>query len=88
MQELYAEMLDAAKVLDFERAQQLRDQIVKLEAELKKKHGDAAPPSVLGGKTVPVSQPLKAKKKGRKGGKERPPRPGGRRGRATSRRDP
>ena len=40
-----------------------RDQIVKLEGELKKKYGDAAPPSVLGNKTVPVSQPVAAKKK-------------------------
>ena len=52
------------RTLDFERAQLLRDQIVKLEAELKKKYGDAAPPSVLGGKPIPVSQP-----KGRKKGK-------------------
>src|SRR5262249_1002935 len=65
VQNLYAEMREAAKVLDFERAQALRDQIVKLEAELKKKHGDAAPPSVLGNKTVPVSQPVAAKKKGK-----------------------
>jgi excinuclease ABC subunit B len=64
VQKLYEEMLEAAKLLEFERAQALRDQIVKLEAELKKKHGDAAPPSVLGGKTVPVSQP-----RGRKKGK-------------------
>jgi excinuclease ABC subunit B len=62
IQKLYEEMLDAAKLLDFERAQLLRDQIVKLEAELKKKYGDAAPPSVLGGKSVPVSQPLPKKK--------------------------
>ncbi|MBM3983714.1 MAG: excinuclease ABC subunit UvrB [Planctomycetes bacterium] len=65
VQTLYDEMLEAAKVLDFERAQALRDQIVALEAELKKKYGDGAPPSVLGGKTVPVSQPAAAKKKGK-----------------------
>ncbi len=65
VQELYDEMLEAAKNLDFERAQALRDQIVKLEAELKKTHGDAAPPSVLGGKSVPVSQPVGAKRKGK-----------------------
>ena len=65
MQKLYEEMLEAAKVLDFERAQALRDQIVKLEGELKKKYGDAAPPSVLGNKQVPVSQPVAAKKKGK-----------------------
>jgi len=63
VQKLYEEMLEAAKLLDFERAQALRDQIVKLEAELKKKHGDAAPPSVFSNKTVPVSQPVSAKKK-------------------------
>src|SRR5262249_49076920 len=57
VQRLYEEMRGAAKGLDFERAKILRDQIVKLEEELKKKYGDAAPPSVLGGKTVPVSQP-------------------------------
>jgi excinuclease ABC subunit B len=62
IQKLYEEMLDAAKLLDFERAQLLRDQIVKLEVELKKKYGDAAPPSVLGNKSVPVSQPLPKKK--------------------------
>src|SRR5262245_52701838 len=65
VQKLYEEMLEAAKVLDFERAQALRDQIVKLEGELKKKYGDSAPPSVLGNKTVPVSQPVAAKKKGK-----------------------
>jgi excinuclease ABC subunit B len=65
VQGLYEEMLESAKVLDFERAQQLRDQIVKVEAELKKKHGDAAPPSVLGTKPVPVGQPEPAKRKGR-----------------------
>jgi excinuclease ABC subunit B len=64
VQKLYEEMLEAAGGLDFERAQALRDQIVKLEGELKKKHGDAAPPSVLGNKTVPVGQPV-AKKKGK-----------------------
>jgi excinuclease ABC subunit B len=70
VQSLYEEMLEAAKLLDFERAQALRDQIVKLEAELKKKHGDAAPPSVFSNKTVPVSVPVAAKKKGKwkKGG--------------------
>jgi excinuclease ABC subunit B len=65
VQKLYEEMLEAAKTLEFERAQALRDQIVKLETELKKKHGDAAPPSVLSGKTVPVSQPVGARKKGK-----------------------
>jgi excinuclease ABC subunit B len=65
VQSLYEEMLEAAKTLDFERAQTLRDQIVKLESELKAKHGDAAPLSVLGGKTVPVSQPTGGKKKGK-----------------------
>src|SRR5262245_31778076 len=64
VQSLYAEMLSAAKTLDFERAQVLRDQIVKLEAELKKKHGDAAPPGVVGTKplAVPLPQP---KRKGK-----------------------
>jgi excinuclease ABC subunit B len=65
VQNLYAEMLEAAKGLDFERAQALRDQIVKLEAELKKKYGDASPPSVFSNKTVPVSMPTAAKKKGK-----------------------
>ncbi len=65
VQELYQEMLSAAKDLDFERAQSLRDQIVKLETELKKTHGDDAVPGVLGGKTVPVSQPL-GKRKGKR----------------------
>jgi excinuclease ABC subunit B len=76
VQKLYEEMLDSAKALDFERAQLLRDQVVKLEAELRKKFGDDAVPSVLGGKAVPVSQPQPPKKKGRgrKGG-EKPPRP-------------
>jgi excinuclease ABC subunit B len=64
VQSLYDEMLAAAKTLDFERAQVLRDQIVKLEAELKKKHGDAAPPSVLGSKPIPVPLP-QAKRKGK-----------------------
>jgi len=63
IQQLYEEMLEAAKVLEFERAQVLRDQIVKLENELRKKYGDQAPPSVLGGKSVATSQPLAAKKK-------------------------
>jgi excinuclease ABC subunit B len=65
VQKLYEEMLEAAKGLDFERAQLLRDQIVKLEGELKKKYGDGAPPSVLGGKSVPVSQPVGKKGKGK-----------------------
>jgi excinuclease ABC subunit B len=63
VQQLYQEMLDAAKQLDFERAQALRDQILRLESELKKKHGDAAPPSVFSNKTVPVAVPTPAKKK-------------------------
>jgi excinuclease ABC subunit B len=72
IQKLYEEMLEAAKLLDFERAQLLRDQIVKLEAELKKKYGDSAPPSVLGNKPIPVPLPT-AKKRGKwKKGKERP----------------
>ena len=65
VQNLYEEMLEAAKSLEFERAQILRDQIVKLETELKKKHGDAAPPSVLSGKSVPLSQPVGARRKGK-----------------------
>ncbi len=65
LQKLYEEMLDAAKLLDFERAQLLRDQIVKLETELRKKYGDDAVPSVLGGKAVPVSQPQGKKGKGK-----------------------
>ncbi len=64
VQQLHSEMLEAAKLLDFERAQALRDQIVKLETEMKKKHGDSAAPSVLGGKVIPVSQP-EGKKRGR-----------------------
>jgi excinuclease ABC subunit B len=64
VQSLYNEMLESAKALDFERAQQLRDQIVKVESELKKKHGDEAPPSVLGSKPIPVPLP-KAKKRGK-----------------------
>ncbi|VTT99696.1 excinuclease abc subunit b : UvrABC system protein B OS=Planctomyces brasiliensis (strain ATCC 49424 / DSM 5305 / JCM 21570 / NBRC 103401 / IFAM 1448) GN=uvrB PE=3 SV=1: ResIII: Helicase_C: UvrB: UVR [Gemmataceae bacterium] len=64
VQQLYAEMLETAKALDFERAQLLRDQIVKLEADLRKKYGEAAVPSALGGKAVPVSQPT-GKKKGK-----------------------
>ena len=63
VQSLYNEMLEAAKGLDFERAQLLRDQIVKLEVEMRKKHGDQAPPSVLGSKPIPVPLP-KAKKRG------------------------
>jgi excinuclease ABC subunit B len=70
VQGLFEEMLAAAKALDFERAQKLRDEIVKLETELKKKYGDAAAPSVLGGKVVVPSQPA-AKKRG-KGKKPRP----------------
>jgi excinuclease ABC subunit B len=77
VQQLFEEMMAAAKALDFERAQKLRDQIVKLEADLKAKHGDAAAPSVLGGKVVPPSLPV-PKKRG-KGGKgkrrEKPPSP-------------
>ncbi|HEV3383423.1 MAG TPA: excinuclease ABC subunit UvrB [Gemmata sp.] len=72
IQELYEEMLEAAKLLDFERAQLLRDQIVKLEVELKKKHGDAAPPSVLGNKSVPVSLPQPKGRKRWQKGKEKP----------------
>jgi excinuclease ABC subunit B len=64
VQKLYEEMLEAAKGLDFERAQLLRDQIVKLEGEMRKKYGDDAPPSVLGSKPIPVPLP-----KGRKKGK-------------------
>ncbi|HUR53254.1 MAG TPA: helicase-related protein, partial [Gemmataceae bacterium] len=69
VQALYAEMLESAKALDFERAQALRDQIVKVEAELRKKHGEHMP-SVLGNKQIPVSQPEGKKKKGKwkKGG--------------------
>ena len=72
VQQLFQEMLDAAKVLDFERAQALRDQIVKLEAEMKKKYGEDAAPSVLGGKAIPVSQP-----EGKKRGRKRRTSPGG-----------
>ena len=75
VQALYNEMLEAAKALDFERAQKLRDEIVKVEAELRKRFGDAAVPSVLGGKAVPVSQPEKAKKKVKQERGNRPPRP-------------
>jgi excinuclease ABC subunit B len=64
IQNLYTEMLEAAKSLDFERAQLLRDQIVKLETDLKKRYGDEAVPSVLGGKAVTASQP-QPKKKGK-----------------------
>jgi excinuclease ABC subunit B len=70
VQGLFEEMLAAAKALDFERAQKLRDEIVKLEGELKKKYGDAAAPSVLGGKAVAPSQPEKKKR-----GKGKKPRP-------------
>lgn len=79
VQALYSEMLDAAKSLDFERAQRLRDEIVKVEGELKKRFGESAVTGVLGGKMVPVSLPMGAKKKaksGSRGGKSRPPRPG------------
>jgi excinuclease ABC subunit B len=62
IQQLYGEMLEAAKALDFERAQALRDEIVRLETDLRKKHGEAAVPSVLGGKSAPVSQPTPKKK--------------------------
>lgn len=73
VQQLYNEMLEAAKILDFERAQKIRDEIVKLEAELKKKHGDAAPPSVLGGKVIAPSLPVpKKRSKGKKGNKPIP----------------
>jgi len=58
-------MLAAAKSLDFERAQRVRDEIVKLESELRKKHGDAAPPSVLGGKVIAPSLPVPKKRKKR-----------------------
>jgi excinuclease ABC subunit B len=64
VQKLFEEMLEAAKVLDFERAQLLRDEIVKLETDLKKQYGEVAVPSVLGSKPVPVSQP-RPKKKGK-----------------------
>lgn len=72
IQKLYEEMLEAAKLLDFERAQLLRDQIVKLETELKKKHGDAAPPSVLGNKSIPVPLPQPKRRGKWQKGKERP----------------
>jgi excinuclease ABC subunit B len=78
VQALYNEMLEAAKALDFERASRLRDEVVKVENDLKKRFGDAAVPGVLGGKTVPVSQPVGAKKKAKAEGRERkgrPPRP-------------
>jgi excinuclease ABC subunit B len=72
VQSLFAEMMDAAKALDFERAQKLRDQIVKLEAELKKKYGEAAAPSVLGGKAVAPGLPEpKRRGKGKKGSSAR-----------------
>ncbi|QDU22323.1 excinuclease ABC subunit UvrB [Urbifossiella limnaea] len=76
VQSLYAEMLEAAKGLDFERAQKLRDQVVKLESELKKKYGDGAPPSVLGGKVIAPRLPEKKKRgKGRRGGADPTLRP-------------
>ncbi len=64
VQQLYNEMLAAAQALEFERAQQLRDQIVRLEAELKRRLGPAAPPSVFGNKTAPVSMPQGRKRIG------------------------
>ena len=67
VQQLFDEMLEAAKGLEFERAQALRDQIVKLEAEMKKKYGEAAAPSVLGGKAIAPSQP-----EGKRRGKGKP----------------
>jgi excinuclease ABC subunit B len=73
VQQLYNEMLDSAKILDFERAQKIRDEIVKLESELKKRHGDGAPPSVLGGKAIAPSLPVPKKRtKGKKGAKPIP----------------
>ncbi|MBA2227171.1 MAG: excinuclease ABC subunit UvrB [Thermogemmata sp.] len=66
IQQLHQEMLEAAKVLDFERAQTLRDQIVRLEGELKKRLGEAAPPSVFGNKTAPVSLPRKRSARSRR----------------------
>jgi len=76
VQALYTEMLDAAKNLDFERAQKLRDEIVKVENELRTRFGDSAVPGMLGGKAVPVSQPMGARKKGKQDrGRGRPPRP-------------
>ena len=74
VQELFREMLEAAKVLDFERAQKLRDQVVKVEADLRKQYGAAAVPSVLGGKSIAPSQPEPPKRKG-KGRKGQSPRP-------------
>ncbi len=62
VQQLYDEMLEAAKILDFERAQKIRDEIVKLETAMKKKHGAAAPSSVLGGKVLPPSMPVPKKR--------------------------
>jgi len=77
VQQLFAEMMDAAKGLDFERAQKLRDQIVKLEGELKAKYGAGVAPSVLGGKAIAPSLPEPKKRgKGGKGKRDaRPPRP-------------
>jgi excinuclease ABC subunit B len=71
VQELFKEMMEAAKALDFERATKLRDQILRLEAELKKTYGEAAVPSVLGGKSVAPAQPEPPKRKGKKGGHPR-----------------
>jgi excinuclease ABC subunit B len=65
LQQLHQEMLEAAQTLDFERAQTLRDQIVRLEADLKKRLGDAAPPSVFGTKAVPVGLPQSRKRSAR-----------------------
>ena len=74
VQGLFEEMLASAKALDFERAQKLRDEIVKLEAEMKKKYGEQTAPSVLGGKAIAPSLPEPKKRgKGKKGGKS--PRP-------------
>jgi len=65
LQQLHQDMLEAAQKLDFERAQALRDQIVRLEADLKKRLGDAAPPSVFGTKAVPVGLPQPRKRSAR-----------------------
>ncbi len=74
VQQLYQEMLSEAEKLNFERAGQLRDQIKKLEDELKQRHGDAAP--VLLGDKVMVGQPQQ-KGRGRKGGRGAPRNGGG-----------
>jgi excinuclease ABC subunit B len=57
VQQLHQHMLEAARQLDFEQAQALRDQIVRLEAQLKQRLGDAAPPSVFGNKKALLSTP-------------------------------